>query len=176
MKASYETGLSVWHDTARVGRTAETLECGGVYTACCTGSGSCFPTCLTVAGNRAPTSVYVELNGMAGHSHRPHPGKEARKGAVDSVGDSWMRLGAEESEGRKDEEMMEYKGYRAAVTFDDEAGVFHGEVTGARDVIVFQEDRGHRERVRQVRAATEQPVNVRCGSVEMPDSPRAHAA
>lgn len=34
--------------------------------------------------------------------------------------------------------MMQYKGYRAAVTFDDEAGVFHGEVTGTRDVIIFE--------------------------------------
>ena len=34
--------------------------------------------------------------------------------------------------------MMEYKGYRAAITFDDEAGVFHGEVTGTRDVIIFE--------------------------------------
>ena len=34
--------------------------------------------------------------------------------------------------------MMEYKGYRAAVTFDDEAGVLHGEVTGTRDVIIFE--------------------------------------
>ena len=34
--------------------------------------------------------------------------------------------------------MMEYKGYRAAVTFDDEADVFHGEVAGTRDVIVFE--------------------------------------
>ena len=34
--------------------------------------------------------------------------------------------------------MMQYKGYRAAITFDDEAGVFHGEVTGTRDVIIFE--------------------------------------
>ncbi len=34
--------------------------------------------------------------------------------------------------------MMEYKGYRAAVAFDDEAGVFHGEVVDTRDVIVFE--------------------------------------
>ena len=34
--------------------------------------------------------------------------------------------------------MMEYKGYRAAVTFDDVAGVFHGEVVDTRDVIVFE--------------------------------------
>ena len=34
--------------------------------------------------------------------------------------------------------MMEYKGYRAAVTYDAAAGVLHGEVIGIRDVIVFE--------------------------------------
>ncbi len=34
--------------------------------------------------------------------------------------------------------MLEYGGYRAAVVFDDEAGLFHGEVVGTRDVITFQ--------------------------------------
>ena len=34
--------------------------------------------------------------------------------------------------------MMEYKGYRGVVTFDDEAGIFHGEVVDTRDVITFQ--------------------------------------
>lgn len=34
--------------------------------------------------------------------------------------------------------MMEYKGYIAKVDFDDEAGVFHGEVINLRDVITFQ--------------------------------------
>ena len=34
--------------------------------------------------------------------------------------------------------MMGHKGYHAAVTFDDEAGVFHGEVMDTRDVIVFE--------------------------------------
>ena len=34
--------------------------------------------------------------------------------------------------------MMEYRGYRASATFDDEAGIFHGEVIGTRDVITFQ--------------------------------------
>ena len=34
--------------------------------------------------------------------------------------------------------MMEYKGYSAQVTFDDEQGVFHGEVLGLRDVVTFQ--------------------------------------
>ena len=33
---------------------------------------------------------------------------------------------------------MEYKGYQGSITFDDEAGIFHGEVVGTRDVITFQ--------------------------------------
>ena len=34
--------------------------------------------------------------------------------------------------------MMEFKGYLGKVEFDDEAGVFHGEVINTRDVITFQ--------------------------------------
>lgn len=34
--------------------------------------------------------------------------------------------------------MMTYKGYSGQVWFDDEADVFHGEVTGLRDVVTFQ--------------------------------------
>ena len=34
--------------------------------------------------------------------------------------------------------MMEYKGYVGHVEFDDEAGIFHGEVLDTRDVITFQ--------------------------------------
>ncbi len=34
--------------------------------------------------------------------------------------------------------MMEYKGYAGKVEFDDEAGIFHGEVINTRDVITFQ--------------------------------------
>jgi predicted HicB family RNase H-like nuclease len=34
--------------------------------------------------------------------------------------------------------MMEYKGYIGHVEFDDEAGIFHGEVINLRDVITFQ--------------------------------------
>lgn len=49
-----------------------------------------------------------------------------------------MRQVSKEAERRKDAAMMEHKGYRAAITFDDEAGVFHGEVTGTRDVIIFE--------------------------------------
>jgi predicted HicB family RNase H-like nuclease len=34
--------------------------------------------------------------------------------------------------------MMEFQGYIGKVEFDDEAGVFHGEVANTRDVITFQ--------------------------------------
>lgn len=34
--------------------------------------------------------------------------------------------------------MLNYKGYRGRVAFDDEAGLFHGEVLDLRDVITFQ--------------------------------------
>jgi predicted HicB family RNase H-like nuclease len=34
--------------------------------------------------------------------------------------------------------MMEYKGYAGRVDYDDEAGIFHGEVINTRDVITFQ--------------------------------------
>lgn len=34
--------------------------------------------------------------------------------------------------------MMEYKGYRAAVIFDDSIEIFHGEVVDTRDVVTFQ--------------------------------------
>src|SRR5262249_43550387 len=34
--------------------------------------------------------------------------------------------------------MMEHKGYIGKVEFDDQAGIFHGEVINTRDVITFQ--------------------------------------
>jgi len=34
--------------------------------------------------------------------------------------------------------MMQYQGYIGKVEFDDEAGLFHGEVVNTRDVITFQ--------------------------------------
>ncbi len=34
--------------------------------------------------------------------------------------------------------MMTYKGYRGSVRFDDVAEIFHGEVSGVRDVVTFQ--------------------------------------
>jgi predicted HicB family RNase H-like nuclease len=34
--------------------------------------------------------------------------------------------------------MMEYKGYLGKVEYDDEEGIFHGEVINLRDVITFE--------------------------------------
>lgn len=34
--------------------------------------------------------------------------------------------------------MMNYKGYGCTIRFDDEAAIFHGEVSGLRDVVTFQ--------------------------------------
>ena len=34
--------------------------------------------------------------------------------------------------------MLEYRGYAGHIEFDDEAGVFHGEVLDLRDVITFE--------------------------------------
>ena len=34
--------------------------------------------------------------------------------------------------------MLNYKGYAGRVEFDDEAGIFHGEVLDLRDIITFQ--------------------------------------
>jgi len=34
--------------------------------------------------------------------------------------------------------MLTYKGYKGHVEYDDEAGIFHGEVLDARDVVTFQ--------------------------------------
>ena len=34
--------------------------------------------------------------------------------------------------------MMEYQGYLGKVEYDDEAGIFHGEVANLRDVVTFQ--------------------------------------
>jgi predicted HicB family RNase H-like nuclease len=34
--------------------------------------------------------------------------------------------------------MLKYKGYTGIVQFDDEAMIFHGEITGTRDVITFR--------------------------------------
>jgi predicted HicB family RNase H-like nuclease len=50
--------------------------------------------------------------------------------------------------------MMLYKGYYAKVTFDNDADIFHGEVTNLRDVITFEADC-----VRDLRQAFHDPVD-----------------
>lgn len=49
---------------------------------------------------------------------------------------------------------MEYKGYIGKVEFDDEAGIFHGEVINLRDVITFQG-----ESVQELRQAFQESVD-----------------
>lgn len=34
--------------------------------------------------------------------------------------------------------MLQYKGYHGKVEYDEEAGIFHGEVLDLRDIITFQ--------------------------------------
>lgn len=51
--------------------------------------------------------------------------------------------------------MMAYKGYIGHVEFDDEAGIFHGEVVNTRDVITFQGSS-----VDELRREFEQSVDV----------------
>ncbi len=50
--------------------------------------------------------------------------------------------------------MIEYKGYVAHITFDDTAGIFHGEVANIRDVITFQGSS-----VQELRQALEESVD-----------------
>ncbi len=50
--------------------------------------------------------------------------------------------------------MMEYKGYVGKVEFDDEAGIFHGEVLDTRDVITFQG-----QSVAELKAAFEESID-----------------
>ena len=50
--------------------------------------------------------------------------------------------------------MMEYKGYLGRVEYDDEAGVFHGEVINLRDVVTFQG-----ETVQELRRAFQESVD-----------------
>lgn len=50
--------------------------------------------------------------------------------------------------------MMEYKGYLGRVEYDDEAGIFHGEVINLRDAITFQG-----ETVQELRKAFRESVD-----------------
>ena len=44
----------------------------------------------------------------------------------------------DKSHARSGQSGMTYKGYLGVVEYDDEAGIFHGEVANLRDVITFQ--------------------------------------
>jgi predicted RNase H-like HicB family nuclease len=72
------------------------------------------------------------LNGVRAVFHRPHPHKDADRGAVAA-----MRgfCGTQVSSRR---DRMTYKGYEGVVEYDEEAKVFTGEVIDTRDVITFQ--------------------------------------
>src|SRR6202166_5465913 len=50
--------------------------------------------------------------------------------------------------------MMEYKGYVGKVEFDDEAGIFHGEILDTRDVITFQD-----QSVAELKTAFEESID-----------------
>jgi predicted HicB family RNase H-like nuclease len=49
---------------------------------------------------------------------------------------------------------MQYKGYLGKVVFEDDAGIYHGEVVGLRDVITFQGENLH-----ELWAAFEQSID-----------------
>ena len=46
---------------------------------------SLFAACGAYIEEREGSRIYVDLNDVVGHFHRPHPAKEARKSVVRSV-------------------------------------------------------------------------------------------
>jgi predicted HicB family RNase H-like nuclease len=66
--------------------------------------------------------------------------------------------------------MMEYKGYIGKIEFDDEAGIFHGEVFNARDVIVFQDEIVHELR-KVFQESVDDYLAFRASRGEKPDKP-----
>ena len=67
--------------------------------------------------------------------------------------------------------MMEHRGYTAGpITFDDEAGIFHGEVAGLRDVITFQ-GRDAEELVRAFRESVDDYLEFCAERREEPERP-----
>jgi predicted HicB family RNase H-like nuclease len=65
---------------------------------------------------------------------------------------------------------MNYKGYDAIVTFDDQAGIFHGEVVNTRDVITFQ-GTSVRELQKAFRDSVEDYLDFCRTRGEQPDKP-----
>ena len=66
--------------------------------------------------------------------------------------------------------MLEHKGYKAHAEFDDQAGVFHGEVLGTRDVITFQ-GTSVRELKKAFRDSVEDYLEFCASRGEEPDRP-----
>ena len=66
--------------------------------------------------------------------------------------------------------MMEYKGYTGSVEFDEEAGIFHGEVMDTRDVITFQ-GKGADEIVQAFRDSVDDYLEFCAERGEEPDRP-----
>ena len=68
--------------------------------------------------------------------------------------------------------MIEYKGYIGRVEFDDEAGIFHGEVINTRDVIAF-EGTCVEEIQREFRASVDEYLGFCAEQGKAPDNPNA---
>jgi predicted HicB family RNase H-like nuclease len=66
--------------------------------------------------------------------------------------------------------MLTYKGYSGHVEYDDEAGIFHGEVLDTRDVITFQ-GKTVDEIESAFRESVEDYLDFCCERGEEPDKP-----
>lgn len=65
---------------------------------------------------------------------------------------------------------MKYKGYTGRVEFDDEAGIFHGEVVDLRDVVTFQ-GKSVKELERAFRDSIDDYLEFCAKRKESPDKP-----
>jgi len=68
--------------------------------------------------------------------------------------------------------MMEYQGYIGRIEFDDEAGLFHGEVINTRDVITFQGTSAE-EIMREFRMSIDVYLEFCAEQGKTPDNPNA---
>lgn len=66
--------------------------------------------------------------------------------------------------------MLDHKGYTGRVDYDDEAGIFHGEVLGLRDVVTFQ-GRSVEEIEGSFRESVDYYLEFCAGRGEEPDKP-----
>jgi predicted HicB family RNase H-like nuclease len=66
--------------------------------------------------------------------------------------------------------MLKYKGYAGMVEYDDEAGIFHGEVIDLKDVITFQ-GRSVEELERAFRESIDDYLEFCLERKEEPDKP-----